>query len=84
MVKAQDLLPLFEHLALGSELGCLDAADLDDNGKVEPKDLIWLAMFCFNQQPVPAPPSGACGLDPTFGEGLSCLKKGDTCRGTKS
>jgi hypothetical protein len=80
VVKVQDLRPLFEHLALGSDLPCLDAADLDDNGRVETIDLLWLTVFCFSQQLTPAPPSGACGLDPTFGEGLSCAEKGAPCR----
>ena len=38
------------------------------------------AAFLTTGSPEPRPTFPECGLDPTFGEGLSCEQRGDTCR----
>lgn len=44
---------------------CLDAADADDNGKLEITDAIYSLQSLFLGGPAPPSPFGACGLDPT-------------------
>ncbi len=58
---------------------CRDALDVDDSGAIESLDLVRLAVHVFTGLLPPRPPFPACGVDPTPGEGLSCLEKGDPC-----
>jgi hypothetical protein len=62
-------------------LRCRDAADVNDSGAVDPVDIARLAAFVVLGAPPPEPPFPGCGLDPTFGEGLSCDEKATPCRG---
>ncbi|MBI4605111.1 MAG: hypothetical protein HY721_24370 [Planctomycetes bacterium] len=80
-VDARDLALLERSIALEEEVPCLDAADVDDSGEVDAADAARLASYLLLGAPPPAPPAGSCGLDPTFGEGLSCDRKGETCLG---
>ena len=42
-------------------------------------DLLALAVYLFSGRLRPVAPFPDCGLDPTFGEGLSCETKGAPC-----
>ncbi len=52
-------------------MGCLDAADSDDNGKVELTDAIRVLNFLFTGGNAPPEPYPEVGTDRT-GDGLSC------------
>ncbi|HVR74273.1 MAG TPA: multiheme c-type cytochrome [Planctomycetota bacterium] len=80
VVALDDLFHILRYLALAEPLPCLDAADLNDDGKVDPADALWLVLFGLQGSIAPLPPFPSCGLDPTFGEGLSCDEKGEPCR----
>jgi hypothetical protein len=75
-----DVALLARHLVAREPLRCLDAADLDDSGSVGPIDAVRLGLYLLTGRLAPAPPFPDCGLDPTFGEGLSCVRKADPCR----
>jgi len=90
-VQWSDVLALFEALVRArkekdqtggatSAIPCLDAADLSDDGRILPGDLAWLAAYAILGGPPPAFPWPQCGVDPTPGEGLSCVRKGAGCR----
>jgi hypothetical protein len=79
-VEIRDLQVLLSALSGSGGLPCLDAADIDDDGVVDRPDAVLLAGYLFAGGPPPEPPFGGCGLDPTFGEGLSCEKKAAPCR----
>jgi cytochrome c554/c'-like protein/dockerin type I repeat protein len=80
-VELRDLALLLQRLCLHRELRCLDAADVNDDGRVDCLDAVSLSLYLILGRPRPAAPFGACGLDPTPGEGLSCEHKADPCRG---
>ncbi len=75
-----DLLLLACHLRSLDALPCADAADVDDSGAVDPVDLLRLAAYLFSGRLTPAHPFPACGLDPTFGEGMRCDEEPAPCR----
>jgi hypothetical protein len=80
-VEPIDLALLAAALPRSGDLRCADAADLDDDGGVTPADAAWLAALAFWIAPPPEHPSGACGTDSTFGDGLACNRKADPCLG---
>jgi len=82
-VRVADLGLLLQHLFFGREMFCLDAADVDDDGRVAPPDALALTVYLLTGTVPPRLPFPACGPDPTFAEGLSCRRKADPCRGTK-
>ena len=82
-VMAEDLGLLLQYLLVGAEVRCLDAADVDDDGQVAPLDVLTLTVYLLMGTTPPRPPFPACGPDPTFGEGLSCHRKAEPCRGTQ-
>ena len=53
---------LFQESA---ELACHDAADADDNGRLEITDAIVVLQDLFTGEAAIAPPAGACGADPS-------------------
>ncbi|MBN1443971.1 MAG: right-handed parallel beta-helix repeat-containing protein [Planctomycetes bacterium] len=76
-----DLLRLARHFVGGvGGIPCLDAADVDDGGQVDVLDAVLLSVFLVTGLPEPAAPFPSCGLDPTFGEGLSCEVEPAPCR----
>jgi hypothetical protein len=79
-VDAFDVAAVARWLFEGGVLPCLDAADAGDDGRVDPLDAALIASHVFGRGPPPAPPFPACGLDPTFGEGLSCDSGAVPCR----
>ena len=60
-----------EYQFLGGSLGCVDAADVDDNGQSEITDAIYLLTFLFLGGPAPDEPFPTCGPDATTDE-LAC------------
>jgi hypothetical protein len=80
-VNALDLAAIAAWPGRGETLPCRDAADLNDDGRVDPLDAAHLAAHLLGRGPPPAAPYPACGLDPTFGEGLSCDAGPNPCRG---
>lgn len=61
-------------------LPCLDAADLDDNGRLRLNDAILLFEFVFRDGSPPPAPFLRCGEDPTD-DALGC-ERFEPCRGT--
>ncbi|MEC9476696.1 MAG: hypothetical protein VX764_06640 [Planctomycetota bacterium] len=62
----------FERVLLGGIVKCLDAADADDDGRVDIADGVWMLNYLFNEGEVlPAPGPQVCGPDPTA-DGLDC------------
>ena len=70
-----------------TRIPCLDAADIDDDGRVACSDAIALASFLFRGGPPPRPPSVGnsffygpedCGADPTP-DGLDCAELQRSC-----
>ena len=49
----------------------IDTADVDDNGKNEVTDVIYVLNHLFLGGPVPKAPYPGCGPDPTS-DGLTC------------
>ncbi|MGQ9592058.1 MAG: ELWxxDGT repeat protein [Planctomycetota bacterium] len=69
-----DAVSLLVHLfQSGPEPGCLDAADVDDGGTLNLEDAVFLLLHLFRGGEPPAPPSEACGEDPTE-DGLDCAE----------
>ncbi len=54
-----------------TEPTCADAADADDNGKVDVTDPVYLLNFLFTGGAPPALPFAECGQDPTVDD-LRC------------
>ena len=57
---------------------CRDAADADDNGRVQMADAVYLLNFIFTKGPPPPAPFPGCGTDPTA-DSSSCAR-GMRCR----
>ena len=58
-----------------TEPSCLDAADSNDDGHADLSDAVAILSFLFGGAAPPAPPFGACGVDPT-GDELGCNRAG--------
>lgn len=68
-----DAVSILLHLFLGGEEPvCLDAADTDDSGTLNLTDAVYLLQHLFTGGDPPEMPYGACGPDPTSGDGLDC------------
>lgn len=52
------------------EIECADAADVNDDGRIDLSDVLAGLQFLFNSHPIPAP-SEICGVDPTD-DSLGC------------
>ena len=69
-----DPLTLLQHLFVTGPLGCQDAADANDDGALDISDAIGMIDAIFGAAPLPGSPTlGACGIDPTFGDTLTCV-----------
>ena len=71
-VNLQDVVAIVETL-FGDAIAttCLAAADTNGDGQLAVTDAVRLLGFIFLGEKPPAPPSTACGLDPTV-DGLGC------------
>jgi hypothetical protein len=68
VVDGNDAVDILAYLYLGVSVPvCPDAADIDDNGIVEPGDYAYLVQFLFNDGPPPPAPYPGRGVDPTPG-----------------
>ncbi|MEM7263985.1 MAG: hypothetical protein AAF488_18510 [Planctomycetota bacterium] len=68
VVDLNDGVEILAYLYLGvSAPVCVDAADLNDNGIVEPSDYTYLVNYLFNDGPQPPAPFPNPGVDPTPG-----------------
>ena len=73
VLAVTDVIVVLDYQFRGAdELGCFDAADFNDDGRVDISDAIASLGFQFlGQQPPPAPGSTNCGADPTADD-LGC------------
>ncbi len=73
-VALQDLIILLNYLFAGQSLGCIEAANLDDNQNVALLDVIYGLTYLFQGGPPPQAPFPNCGGEPqsTFNT-LGCL-----------
>ncbi len=62
------------------EPGCLDAADVNDDGYISVADGIHIInyMFAGGEEP-PSPGATTCGTDPTDDDGLDCQVTASNC-----
>ena len=68
VVDLNDAVDIIAYLYLGvSAPECVDAADVNDNGLVEPGDYTYLVNFLFANGPPPPAPYPESGTDPTPG-----------------
>ncbi|HLU49707.1 MAG TPA: hypothetical protein VK116_16525, partial [Planctomycetota bacterium] len=68
VVDLNDAVEILAYLYLGVSVPeCPDAADVNDNGVVEPGDFFYLVEFLFQDGPPPPAPYPARGVDPTPG-----------------
>ena len=63
---------LFEHGE--DKVQCLDAADANDDGRIDLSDAIYILSYLFVAGPEPAAPYPECGLDPTE-DALGCARQ---------
>lgn len=70
-----DAVNVLVGLFAGGELGCFDAADVDDSGSANVGDAVFLLNFLFGGGTAPAPPFFSCGTDPTD-DALDCVDTG--------
>lgn len=62
-----------------ARMTCADAADFDDDGRVDLGDAYLLAACIFEAGRVPAPPFPDCGVDLTPDDGLGCYRGSAAC-----
>ena len=71
-IDQTDLKALVDYLQSSVPISCLDAADVDDNGRIENTDLLdWSLWKWQSSYTIPAPGPYAVGLDPTA-DSLGC------------
>jgi hypothetical protein len=77
-----DGIAILNHLFVGNQevpaLGCLDAADSNDDGRVNLSDEQYLFSYLFLGGPAPPSPLEACGIDPTD-DNLDCMETHGSC-----
>jgi hypothetical protein len=71
-LNATDAVSVLAYLFGGLALGCLDAADVDDNEALEITDAIRILEFLFRRGEPPAAPHPAPGADTDEGGVLGC------------
>lgn len=67
-----DALAVVGYTFLGGSLLCRDAADVNDDGAIDPADPIYLLSYVFMAGPPPAAPFPSAGTDAS-GDALGCL-----------
>ncbi len=71
-VNISDPIAVTRHIFLDHvQLSCPDSADINDDGRVLPDDVIVLLKWLFQSGAPPAEPLEACGFDPTD-DALTC------------
>ncbi len=70
-VNLSDAIQILRYLYQAAELGCRDAADVNDSGRIELADAIYLLNFIFQNGSAISPPYPDAGADPTP-DGLGC------------
>ena len=53
---------------------CLDAADVNDDGRISISDAVYLALYLYLGGADPPPPFAEEGSDPSFLDGLPCAE----------
>jgi hypothetical protein len=70
-MESGDAVSLLQYLFLsGVAPACAKAADVDDSGRLNMSDALWIVLHLFRGQPLPEP-TERCGRDPTP-DALSC------------
>jgi len=72
-IQLSDAVLVLHYLFGRTTLPCLDAADYDDNGKLQITDPIGILLWLFSGGKPPVPPRGEPGPDPTP-DNLTCEK----------
>ena len=80
-VRPDDLGLLFRYLVFRDDVPCRDAADENDDARVDAADAVSLAVFLLMGQLAPAPPFPECSIDPTPRDGVTCDRKAQPCLG---
>ena len=70
-VNLSDAIQILRYLYQAAEIGCRDAADVNDSGRIELADAIYLLNFIFQNGSAIPPPYPGTGADPTP-DGLGC------------
>jgi hypothetical protein len=70
-INIQDAVLLLNHLFSGTDVDCLDACDMNDDGAVNLVDPVFGLMYTMGLGPVPPSPGDVCGADPTS-DNLTC------------
>ena len=70
-LEVSDAVSILLRLIGGLEIGCEDAADVDDSGRLDLSDAIILLQFLYRGGTGPDDPWPACGRDPSV-DGLDC------------
>jgi len=73
-----DAIAILNYLFTGGPMACVDAADVDDDGRAIISDAGRLVYHLFVQAPPPAAPYPGCGADPSDDD-LSCEAYGAAC-----
>ena len=71
-VDLGDGILILGYLFVSDSIGCLDAADCDDNGQIDITDAIYLFTYQFAGGAPPVAPFPDCGEDPTDEDALDC------------
>lgn len=86
-IQIGDAVRILSDLFLGlSFIHCADAADVNDDGRIDITDPVYLLGYLFLGGPPPPEPFADCGLDPTedvlaCAEVFDCAPCGDRCGG---
>ena len=70
-IDNSDAIALIGHFNGSQVIQCKDAGDVDDNGKIDLADIIYLLAYVFQNGTPPLPPFPYCELDYTF-DSLDC------------
>lgn len=71
LLSLADVFTILRFSFLNAPLHCLDAADVDDSGQIDPTDALFLFEAVFSRRRTPPEPFLAMGVDPTQ-DRLSC------------
>ena len=71
VINITDPIDILRYLIGGAPLSCLDAADFNDDGKVDITDAVSSLDFLFREGSPPPAPYPNLGTDPTD-DGIGC------------